>query len=214
MEEYVSGKKAQEILGVHQQTLYNWDKKKIIDTIRTPGGKRLYNVKKYLENSKKNESNVTRVNNTLMIDKKINSLRNNYLYARVSSNNQKDDLARQINVLKLKYPNYKLISDIGSGINLNRKGLRKIIDEAILGKINEVIIVHKDRLCRFGYELIEDLIVKYSNGKIIILEKSIQKEVKEELVDDVLQIMNVFVAKINGMRKYSKNKIIENENIL
>ena len=214
MEEYVSGKKAQEILGVHQQTLYNWDKKKIIDTIRTPGGKRLYNVKKYLENSKKNESNVTRVNNTLMIDKKINSLRNNYLYARVSSNNQKDDLARQINVLKLKYPNYKLISDIGSGINLNRKGLRKIIDEAILGKINEVIIVHKDRLCRFGYELIEDLIVKYSNGKIIILEKSIQKEVKEELVDDVLQIMNVFVAKINGMRKYSKNKIIENENII
>jgi predicted site-specific integrase-resolvase len=56
--------------------------------------------------------------------------------------------------------------------------------------------------------------VKYSNGKIIILEKSIQKEVKEELVDDVLQIMNVFVAKINEMRKYSKNKIIENENIL
>ena len=69
-----------------------------------------------------------------MIDKKINSLRNNY----------KDDLIR----LKLKYPNYKLISDIGSGINLNRKGLRKIIDEAILGKINEVIIVHKDRLCK------------------------------------------------------------------
>jgi hypothetical protein len=87
--------------------------KKIIDTIGTPGGKRLYNVKKYLENSKKNESNVTRVNNTLMIDKKINSLRNNYIYARVSSNNQKDDLIRQINELKLKYPNYKLISDIG-----------------------------------------------------------------------------------------------------
>ena len=112
--------------------------KKIIDTIRTSGGKRLYNVKKYLENSKKNESNVTRVNNTLMIDKKINSLRNN----------QKDDLIRQINELKLKYSNYKLISDIGSDINLNRKDLIKIIDEAILGKINEVIIVHKDRLCK------------------------------------------------------------------
>ena len=75
-----------------------------------------------------------------MIDKKINSLRNN----------QKDDLIRQINELKLKYSNYKLISDIGSDINLNRKGLRKIIDEAILGKINEVIIVHKDRLCKIN----------------------------------------------------------------
>jgi predicted site-specific integrase-resolvase len=83
-----------------------------------------------------------------MINKKINSLRNNYIYARVSSNNQKDDLTRQINVLKLKYPNYKLISDIRSDINLDRKDLIKIIDEAILGKINEVIIVHKDRLCK------------------------------------------------------------------
>ena len=140
-----------------------------------------------------------------MENKKINSLRNNYIYARVSSNNQKDDLSRQINLLKLKYPDYKLITDIGSGINLNRKGLRKIIDDAILGKINEVVIAHKDRLCRFGYELIEDLIWKYSNGKIIILENTIPKEVKEELVDDVLQIMNVFVVKMNGMRKYSKN---------
>jgi predicted site-specific integrase-resolvase len=89
-------------------------------------------------------------------------------------------------------------------MNLNRKGLRKIIDEAIKGRINEVVIVHKDRLCRFGYELVEDIINKYSNGKIIIIENNPKKEIKEKLVDDVLQIMNIFVAKINGMRKYSK----------
>ena len=100
----------------------------------------------------------------------------------------------------MKYPNYKLISDI----NLNRRGLRLLIDQAIMGKINEIVIVYKDRLCRFGYELIEDLIKKYSNGKIIILENKINKDVKEELVDDVLQIMNIFVAKINGLRKYKK----------
>ena len=91
-------------------------------------------------------------------------------------------------------------------MNLNRKGLRKIIDEAIKGRINEVVIVHKDRLCRFGYELVEDIINKYSNGKIIIIENNPKKEIKEKLVDDVLQIMNIFVAKINGMRKYSKIK--------
>jgi len=206
MNEYVSGKQAQEILGVHQQTLYNWDKKKLIETIRTPGGKRLYNVKKYLDESKKNESNIIHLNSSLMIDKKTEKY--NYIYARVSSHNQKPDLERQIEILKMKYPNYKLISDIGSGINLNRRGLRLLIDQAIMGKINEIVIVYKDRLCRFGYELIEDLIKKYSNGKIIILENKINKDVKEELVDDVLQIMNIFVAKINGLRKYKKK--IEN----
>ena len=75
---------------------------------------------------------------------------------------------------------------------------------AIIGKINEVVIVHRDRLCRFGYELIEDIVKKYSNGKITIINESKNKEPKEELVEDVLQIMNIFVAKINGLRKYKR----------
>ena len=203
MEEYVSGQKASELLGVHQRTLYQWDKKKLIETIRTPGGKRLYNVKKYQEQINKNESNFKIVNN-----KEINELyqnKNKIIYARVSSLGQKEDLERQINFLKNKYPSYKLISDIGSGMNLNRKGLRSIIDKAIKGEIGEIVIVHKDRLCRFGYELIEDIITKYSRGKITILEETEKKEPKEELVEDVLQIMNIFVAKMNGMRKYEKN---------
>ena len=205
MEEFVSGLKASEILGVHQRTLYLWDKKKIIDTIRTPGGKRLYNVKKYLSSIEKNKSNVSYVNNPSINSKFIN--KNNYIYARVSSIGQKEDLERQIKLLSNLYPDYKIITDIGSGMNLNRKGLRKIIDEAINNNINEIVIAYKDRLCRFGYELIEDIIKKYSNGKIIIIEDIKKKEIKEELVDDVLQIMNIFVAKINGMRKYEKNKL-------
>ena len=68
--------------------------------------------------------------------------------------------------------------------------------------LDEVVIVHKDRLCIFGYELITDLITKYSNGKITIMESKEDKEPREELVEDVLQIMNIFVAKFNGMRKY------------
>ena len=199
MENFVSGKKASEILGVHQRTLYQWEEKKQIETIRTPGGKRMYNVKKYLEF--KNEKPV-KINNS-----EINKLIENngkYLYARVSSLGQKEDLVRQEKLLKEKYPNYKLISDIGSGMNLNRKGLRTLIDKSIKGEVKEVVIVHKDRLCRYGYELIEDIIEKYSNGKIIILDNLEKKEPKEELVEDVLQIMNIFVAKINGMRKYSK----------
>ena len=86
---------------------------------------------------------------------------------------------------------------------MNRKGLRRIIDYAIIGDIEEIVVVYKDRLTRYGYELIEYLIKKYSNGKIIILNNK-KKEAKEELVEDVLQIMNIFVVKINGMRKYKK----------
>jgi predicted site-specific integrase-resolvase len=197
MENFVSGKKASEQLGVHRRTLYQWDKKKQIDVIRTPGGKRLYNVKKYLEETNKNiEENKEEIE--IIINKE------KIIYGRVSSNNQKDDLERQIKILKKYYPKYTLIKDIGSGVNLNRRGLRKIIDLAIEGKIEEVVVVHKDRLCRFGYELIEDLIFKYSNGKITIINEVENKEPKEELVEDVLQIMNIFVAKMNGLRKYNK----------
>ena len=84
---------------------------------------------------------------------------------------QKDDLERQVELLKSKYPDYNIITDIGSGINLNRRGLLKLINLSIEGKINKIVVVHKDRLCRFSYELIEFIVNKYSNGKIIIKKK-------------------------------------------
>ena len=103
-----------------------------------------------------------------------------------------------------KYPKYEIIEDIGSGINFNRNGLRKIIKLAIEGKINKLVVAYKDRLTRFGYELIEDIIREYSKGEIIIENEKEEKEPKEELVEDVLQILNVYTAKMNGLRKYNK----------
>ena len=73
--------------------------------------------------------------------------------------------------MKDLYPDYKIIEDIGSGINFNRKGIKKIIDLAINNKINKVVVAYKDRLTRFGFELIEDIIKKYSNGSIEIINK-------------------------------------------
>ena len=183
MNKYKGGKETSSILGVHQRTLYNWEKKGLIKTIRTPGGKRLYNISKYLI--------INGIKNRLRI-----------CYVRVSSNRQKDDLERQIKYMQYKYPKYLIIKDLGSGINMNRKGLNKIIDHAINGELSELVIAHKDRLSRFGYSLIERIITKYSNGKITIINKKINKSIQDELVEDVLQIMNVFVAKINGLRKY------------
>jgi predicted site-specific integrase-resolvase len=202
---FVGGKEASKIIGVHQRTLYLWDEKKLIETIRTPGGKRLYNVEKYIkeqECEKENKINNEVCENLDELDKIEGKL--NICYVRVSSLSQKDDLERQKTQMVKLYPTYKIIEDIGSGLNLNKRGIKKIINLAIEGKINELVVAYRDRLTRFGFELIEELISKYSKGKIKILNEKEHIEPEEELVKDVMSIMNVYVAKMNGLRKYNK----------
>jgi len=198
MNNFKGGKEAAQILGVHQRTLYIWEEKGLIETIRTPGNKRLYNVDKFIEEKKCKD----------MVCKNLDELdtknKLNICYIRVSSTNQKDDLERQKKLMIDKYPEHIIIEEIGSGLNLNKRGIKKIIHLAIAGKINELIIAYRDRLTRFGYELIEELITKYSKGKIIVLSQTNKLEPEEELVKDVMAIMNVYVAKMNGLRKYKK----------
>ena len=205
-EEFVSGKEASKTLGVHQRTLYQWEEKGQIQTIRTPGNKRLYNVKKFLELNKCKDKPIDECKDLDDLDKKQERL--NICYTRVSTINQKNDLDRQKDLLKAKYNDYIFIEDIGSGLNLNKRGLNKIIHLAIQGKVNELVVAYKDRLTRFGFELIEEIITKYSKGKIIILNKRQDTDPEEELVKDVMAIMNVYVAKMNGLRRY-KNKPIK-----
>lgn len=166
-----------------------------IQTVKL-GNKYLYNFDKYLS-----DNNIKIPSNSLP---KIN-----VCYCRVSSRKQSGDLERQILYMKRKYPTHIIISDIGSGLNYKRNGLKKIINLAITGQINELVIAYKDRLVRFGYEIFEHIIQDYSNGKIIITNKSEEQTPTEELVKDVISIMNVYVAKINGLRKY-KEPIINN----
>ena len=197
---FVGGKEASKIIGVHQRTLMNWDKNGIIETIRTPGNKRLYNVSKFIKDTKC-KTNVCENLDDLDIKTKLK-----ICYVRVSSSNQKDDLQRQKEIMEKEYPNHIIIEEIGSGLNLNKRGIKKIIHLAIQGKIKELVVAYRDRLTRFGYELIEELITKYSKGKIIVLSENKKMEPEEELVKDIMAIMNVYVAKMNGLRKYNKLK--------
>ncbi len=211
-DKYVSRKVALDKLGISPMTLLKLANEKKIELIKTPGGQRKYNIEKYISENKqetkkeiKKETKQYKINE---IEKKENNTNKkiNICYVRVSTYGQKDDLERQKKYMLEKYPEYELIEDIGSGINFNRKGLRRIVKMAIEGKINKLVVAYKDRLTRFGYDLIEDLIREYSGGQIIIEnEKEERKEPKEELVDDVLQILNVYTAKMNGLRKYRKN---------
>lgn len=190
MDRYVSAKELQKTIDIHNQTLYRMEERGEIDVIRI-GTKRMYNIDK------------------LMRDKGINKKKLKICYCRVSSSKQKEDLKRQIDYMNKNYPYHQVISDIGSGLNMKRPGLKKIIDWAINGEIDEIVITYKDRLARFSYDLIEDIIKRYSNGKIVVINDDEEETPNEEIVKDIISIMNVYVAKINGLRRY-KN-ILRNE---
>ena len=196
MTDYKGGKEAAELLGVHQRTLYLWEEKGLIETVRTAGNRRLYNVNKFIE-SKKCKNMVCD-----NLDELDNMTKINICYVRVSSTNHKEDLDKQKKSMTEKYPDYTIIEDIGSGLDLNKNGINKIIHLAIAGKINELVIAYRDRLTRFGYELVEELITKYSKGKIIVLSENDKLEPDEELVKDVMTIMNGYITKMAGLRKY------------
>lgn len=185
--EYVKRSVVLEKLGICYQTLYKMADRKEIETV-VVGKNTLYNLNKYLRDKNINKTNKVKI-----------------CYCRVSSNKQKEDLNRQVEFMKSKFPTHIIIKDIGSGLNYKRKGLEEIMEKAINGEIEELVISYKDRLTRFGYEMIEWLIEKYSNGKIIIVNKSEEETPTEELTKDILSIMNVYVAKINGLRKYKSH---------
>lgn len=188
MTKLLTRKKASEVLGIHYHTLYSLAKKGEIKAVKV-GSRQMYDVDSYLKSKGLVENSTTR--------RKI-------CYCRVSSSKQRSDLRRQAEYMKEKYPTYEIIKDIGSGLNYKRKGLKKIIDYAVKGEIEVLIIAYKDRLTRFGYELFEYLIKTYSNGLIRIENKKEEETPTEEISKDILSIMNVYVAKINGLRKYKK----------
>ena len=193
MEKYVKHGEAVKITGLSDQTLRKYADKGIIESKRTPGNQRIYNVKSYLDSL--NDKNVK------IIEKNNENEYKYVCYCRVSSYEQKSDLDRQIEYMKNKYPDHEIISDIGSGINFKRPGLDKIIDYGIKGLLKELVVSYKDRLCRIGYDLIEKILIKYSETKIII-DMNREEDVNEEISNDIIEIITVYSAKIHGMRSY------------
>ena len=187
MDKLVTRKEVLKTIKVHYHTLMKMVQRGEIETVNL-GNKRLYNLDKYL-----------RTHGVALLVKK-----RKVCYCSVSSKKQEEDLERQKNVMKELYPDHELIWDIGSGLNEKRKGYLKILDYAIKGELSELVIAFKDRLCRFGYDTFEYIVEKYSKGNIIILNKTEETTPTEELTQDVLAIMNIYVAKVNGLRKYKK----------
>lgn len=137
------------------------------------------------------------------LDNNTDDKKEKIAYARVSSAKQQEDLQRQVEALKQAYPQHQVVTDVGSGLNWQRKGLRTVLERALRGMVSEVVVMHKDRLCRFGFELI-DFVLQQSGAKLLVHSPSDDhvKTNEQELAEDLLSIVTVFAARNHGKRKY------------
>ncbi len=189
------GKIAKE-LGVSRVTLRRWEAAGKIKSERTPKGHRRYDLLKILGAFPRTQI----------------CHKNTIAYARVSSHDQKNDLVRQVSVLESFCAangwTYEIIQDLGSGLNYHKRGLRKLIQSICSGKIDRLILTHKDRLLRFGAELIFSLCEQFGI-EVVIINKTESSTFEDDLVQDVLEIITVFSARLYGARSRKNQKLLE-----
>ena len=193
---------ASKILGVSIQTLRNWEKTgRLLPDFISAGRTRRYSRRRLL-------SIAGLSNPETKEDQKVT-----IAYARVSTNEQKEDLSRQIELLELFCAKngftYEVISDQGSGMNYRKKGLKKLLDALLNDKVERLVITHKDRLLRFGAELVFS-ICESKRVEVIILNKGDETVgFEEELAKDVLEIITVFSAKLYGSRSKKNRELLK-----
>jgi predicted site-specific integrase-resolvase len=177
---YVKLREACARTGLHPHTLRKYADTGVIHSIRTPSGQRLFDIDSFVGDRRSKQVVV---------------------YARVSSRKQQDDLERQIAYLKSKEPHAEVITDIASGLNFKRKGLKTLLERSLQGDQLIVVVAHRDRLARFGFDLIEWLIER-NGGQVVVLSKSAHTSTTDELLQDLLAVLSVFAARMPGLTKY------------
>ena len=196
MSKYYSINKFSKILGVSAQTLRNGDKKGKLHPHHTSS-----NGYRYYSHEQLNQ----------VMNVKPNLDRIVIGYCRVSSNKQKDDLERQIENMKLyltaQGKPFEIISDIGSGINYKKKGLKELMKRISQNKVDKVVVFYKDRLLRFGFELVEYIASLY-DCDIEIIDHT-EKTEQQELLEDLVQIITVFSCKLQGKRANKARKLVK-----
>ena len=196
MSKYYSINKFSKILGVSAQTLRNGDKKGKLHPHHTSS-----NGYRYYSHEQLNQ----------VMNVKPNLDRIVIGYCRVSSNKQKDDLERQIENMKLyltaQGKPFEIISDIGSGINYKKKGLKELMKRISQNKVDKVVVFYKDRLLRFGFELVEYIASLY-DCDIEIINRT-EKTEQQEIVEDLVQIITVFSCKLQGKRANKARKLVK-----
>ena len=193
MERLYTLKEASKLLGVHVKTIQKWDREGKIRCVRTVGGRR-----------RVPESEIKRILG-IREERKIVG------YARVSSHTQKDDLERQIELIKAyakeKGWEIEILKDVGSGLKEDRRNFRKLLKMVMNKEVSKVIVAYPDRLTRFGFKILEEFFRSYGTEIIVINKRA--KTPQEELIDDLITIISHFAGKLYGMRSHKYKKVVE-----
>jgi putative resolvase len=182
MAKYVKPNEAANTLGVCLRTLRRWEAEGKINTIKTPSGQRRYDIEKFIKKESEPEGGRATV-----------------IYARVSTRPQKADLDRQVERLSALYPGAEIVKEVGGGLNLRRKGLITLLGRVLRGDIAIIVVAHKDRLARFGFDIIEWLCEQF-DCKIVVLNQ-ISLSPHAELVQDIVAILHSFSSRLYSIRR-------------
>ena len=194
MKRYKVGEFAK-LLNVTVKTLQNWDKQGTLKAYRTPTNQRFYTEEQL--------NQILNLSNPNQIEKQGLKIG----YCRVSTHNQKSSLQNQEDYLR-NYTNAKgvildeVFTDIGSGINYNRKNFNKILELVEAREVSEIYVTYKDRFVRFGFDWFNTFCEKH-DAKIIVLNQP-STSPEQELAEDLLNIVTVFSARNHGLRTYKK----------
>ena len=181
MTRYVKPKEAADYFGVCLHTLRRWEKKGWINAVRTPSGRaRRYDLDSYTRLPRKQKCVV--------------------LYARVSSHAQKPDLERQIARLVNLYPGAEVVGEVGDGLNFKRPKFLALLERVRAGDVGTIVVAHRDRLCRFGFEFVEWYCHQYGCEVVVLDDAHLSPQ--QELVEDILTILHCFSSRLYGLRKY------------
>ena len=197
MERFVGISEAAKALGVSVSTLRRWEATGKLEAAHTAGGHRRYDLARLKPDLFRAEDPESR---------------RTVAYARVSSHDQKTDLERQKQVLELYCARqgwtFEVVADLGSGMNDHKKGLRRLLDDIVEGRIGRLVLTHKDRLLRFGAELVFAL-CEAKGVEVVILNQGEDTTFEEDLAKDVLEIITVFSARLYGSRSRKNQKLLE-----
>jgi len=197
MSKFLTIGQASKWLGVSPQTLRRWEREgRLKPSQRTSGGQRRYDLSMIGHEKHKQEP----------------FIRKTVAYARVSSHDQKDDLERQKEMLAMYCASqgwtFEVIADLGSGMNYRKRGLKKLLEGIIEGGIGRLVLTHKDRLLRFGAELVFS-ICEEKGVEVVLINQGDEPSFEEELAQDVLEIITVFSARLYGSRSRKNKQLIK-----
>jgi excisionase family DNA binding protein len=188
---FISVKKASKMLGIGPVTIRKYCDEGHLESFRTPSGHRRIDVQQLQQFVAQGTAEA--------------ATRERICYARVSSKVQEDDLQRQVQWFRENFPGYRIVQDIGSGLNFKRRGLKAILERTMRGLVEEIVVTYRDRLCRFAWDLLE-WICSTHGTRLIVARGDDNASPEQELVEDLVSIVTVFGCRLHGKRSRKRKR--------